>query len=105
LPVGGADALLSGIGIDYTTVSIWPILGLRERIGKVMREEVVGEFDPDQVERWEEDDQMRDGEKGSRFASSDGICKDDDARGNKRRRLDRDTTIGPRNKVAASSPL
>ena len=45
----------SGIKIEYTRVPIWPILGLRERLGKALGEEVVGQFNPEEVETWEVD--------------------------------------------------
>ncbi|KAG8413683.1 hypothetical protein J3459_015249 [Metarhizium acridum] len=44
------DAL--GIRIEYTKVPIWPILGLKERLGKGLGEEVVGQFDPSEMETW-----------------------------------------------------
>lgn len=44
-----------GLKIDYARVPIWPILGLRERLGKALGEELVGAFDPEAMETWEED--------------------------------------------------
>ncbi|KAM3443852.1 hypothetical protein MY4824_000300 [Beauveria thailandica] len=44
-----------GFKIDYVRVPIWPILGLRERLGKALGEDLVGEFDPEVMETWEED--------------------------------------------------
>ncbi|OAA69802.1 hypothetical protein ISF_03072 [Cordyceps fumosorosea ARSEF 2679] len=44
-----------GVQIDYARVPIWPILGLRERLGKALGEDLVGPFDPDAMETWEED--------------------------------------------------
>ncbi|KGQ03103.1 Aurora kinase A [Beauveria bassiana D1-5] len=45
-----------GFKIDYVRVPIWPILGLRERLGKALGMDLVGEFDPEVMETWEEDD-------------------------------------------------
>lgn len=45
-----------GMTINYARVPIWPILGLRERLGKALGEDVVGDFDPTVMETWEEDD-------------------------------------------------
>ncbi|KAK2595081.1 hypothetical protein QQS21_007212 [Conoideocrella luteorostrata] len=45
----------SGIKIEYTRIPIWPILGLRERLGIALGEEIVGQFDPSEMETWETD--------------------------------------------------
>ncbi len=42
-----------GLEIEYTRVPIWPILGLRERLGKALGEGIVGPFDPTEMETWE----------------------------------------------------
>ncbi|KFA70329.1 hypothetical protein S40285_01738 [Stachybotrys chlorohalonatus IBT 40285] len=68
VPAGEEGPESLGIKIEYTRVPIWPILGLRERLGKAMGEEIVGAFDPDQIETWEEDGETRVGEKRSRAA-------------------------------------
>ncbi|KAH7320841.1 hypothetical protein B0I35DRAFT_427897 [Stachybotrys elegans] len=47
------DSEKSGLRIEYTRVPIWPILGLRERLGKALGTEVVGPFEPSEIERWE----------------------------------------------------
>ena len=44
-----------GLGIDYVRVPIWPILGLRERLGKALGEDLVGPFDHEAMESWEKD--------------------------------------------------
>ncbi|XWW94752.1 hypothetical protein V2A60_002700 [Cordyceps javanica] len=44
-----------GLRIDYVRVPIWPILGLRERLGKALGEDLVGDFDQEIMETWEED--------------------------------------------------
>lgn len=45
-----------GLDIQLTRVPIWPILGLRERMGKALGEDVVGPFDPNDIETWEDSD-------------------------------------------------
>ncbi|ODA78059.1 hypothetical protein RJ55_06662 [Drechmeria coniospora] len=50
------DGSLPGVRIEYTRVPIWPILGLRERLGKAFGEEVVGPFDPTVMQSWEVDE-------------------------------------------------
>lgn len=55
----GEDGEIPGINIEYTRVPIWPILGLRERLGKAVGEEVVGPFDPTDMETWENDGMER----------------------------------------------
>lgn len=45
----------TGLKIDYVCIPIWPILGLRERLGKALGEELVGPFDQDAMETWMED--------------------------------------------------
>ncbi|KAF4496712.1 hypothetical protein FAGAP_7136 [Fusarium agapanthi] len=54
-PADDDDARVSGLKIEYTRVPIWPILGLRERLGKALGQEVVGTFNPDDMETWEKD--------------------------------------------------
>ncbi|KZL79176.1 hypothetical protein CI238_09545 [Colletotrichum incanum] len=44
-----------GMRIEYTRVPVWPILGLKERLGKALGKEVVGHFDEDNIETWEEE--------------------------------------------------
>lgn len=44
-----------GVKIEYTRVPIWPILGLKERLGKALGEDIVGPFDPSEMETWETD--------------------------------------------------
>lgn len=44
-----------GMDIQLTRVPIWPILGLRERMGKALGQEIVGPFNQDEIERWEDD--------------------------------------------------
>jgi hypothetical protein len=51
----GEDGELTGIHIEYSRVPIWPILGLRERLGTALGQEIVGQFDPTQIETWEEE--------------------------------------------------
>lgn len=48
------DEEVPGLKIEYTKIPIWPILGLRERLGKALGMDVVGQFDPEDIETWEE---------------------------------------------------
>ncbi|KAH7231375.1 uncharacterized protein BKA55DRAFT_524988 [Fusarium redolens] len=54
-PLDDDDAAVSGLKIEYTRVPIWPILGLRERLGKALGQEVVGAFNPGDIETWEKE--------------------------------------------------
>ncbi|KAJ3493199.1 hypothetical protein NLG97_g4885 [Lecanicillium saksenae] len=54
-PAGADSDADIGLKIDYARVPIWPILGLRERLGKALGEDIVGSFDPEAMETWEED--------------------------------------------------
>ncbi|KAF5979006.1 hypothetical protein FCOIX_5549 [Fusarium coicis] len=63
------DVMVSGLKIEYTRVPIWPILGLRERLGKALGQEIVGTFDPDKMETWEKDPVKPRGEKRERASS------------------------------------
>ncbi|KAM5527767.1 hypothetical protein FOXYSP1_19640 [Fusarium oxysporum f. sp. phaseoli] len=54
-PLDDDDAAVSGLKIEYTRVPIWPILGLRERLGKALGQEVVGAFNPDEIKTWEKE--------------------------------------------------
>ncbi|KAG7040520.1 hypothetical protein JMJ77_0011384 [Colletotrichum scovillei] len=51
----GEVASEGGMRIEYTRVPVWPILGLKERLGKALGKDVVGEFDEDNIETWEEE--------------------------------------------------
>ena len=54
-PLDDDDAAVSGLKIEYTRVPIWPILGLRERLGKALGQEVVGAFNPGDIVTWEKE--------------------------------------------------
>lgn len=54
-----------GLNIDYVRVPVWPILGLRERLGKALGEDLVGTFDPEAMETWE-DDEVEEPSSGSK---------------------------------------
>ncbi|RMJ03268.1 hypothetical protein CDV36_015200 [Fusarium kuroshium] len=41
---------ISGFKIEYTSVPLWPFLGLRERIGKAFGQDVAGLFNADEME-------------------------------------------------------
>ncbi|PWI65126.1 hypothetical protein PCL_07425 [Purpureocillium lilacinum] len=42
-----------GLNINCCRVQVWPILGLRERLGTALGEDIVGTFDPVKIETWE----------------------------------------------------
>ncbi|KAF9770608.1 hypothetical protein IL306_011826, partial [Fusarium sp. DS 682] len=65
-PADDDDAIVTGLRIEYTRVPIWPILGLRERLGKALGQEIVGSFNPDEIETWEKDPEKPGGEKRKR---------------------------------------
>lgn len=65
-PADDDDAIVPGLKIEYTRVPIWPILGLRERLGKALGQEIVGTFNPDEIETWEKDPEKPTGEKRKR---------------------------------------
>lgn len=44
-----------GMAIDYVCIPIWPILDLRERLGKALGEDIAGVFDQKAMKTWEED--------------------------------------------------
>ncbi|KAI8411169.1 hypothetical protein FOFC_07763 [Fusarium oxysporum] len=62
-PLNDDDAAVSGLKIEYTRVPIWPILGLRERLGKASGQEVVGSFNPDEIKTWEKEPEEQGGKK------------------------------------------
>lgn len=47
---------VSGLNIEFTRVPIWPILGLKERMGKALGEDVVGQIDLNTLETWNDED-------------------------------------------------
>ncbi|KAL6411476.1 hypothetical protein AUP68_05190 [Ilyonectria robusta] len=65
-PRSEEDAELSGIKIEFARVPIWPILGLRERLGKALGHDVVGDFDHEEIETWEKDPEKQEGSKRKR---------------------------------------
>ncbi|KAF4456105.1 hypothetical protein F53441_1720 [Fusarium austroafricanum] len=72
-PLDDDDAIISGLKIEYTRVPIWPILGLRERLGKALGQDVVGAFNPDEIETWEKDPEKQGGEKRKRDVLSEVV--------------------------------
>lgn len=85
-PVSSDEESKSGINIEFTRVPIWPILGLRERLGKALGQDVVGEFDPTEIETWEADSEQTGGGKRKREALSEVLNKsfDDESDGEHR---------------------
>ncbi|RKK78139.1 hypothetical protein BFJ68_g17798 [Fusarium oxysporum] len=65
-PLDDDDAAVSGLKIEYTKVPIWPILGLRERLGNALGQEVVGAFNPGDMETWEKEPEEHGGAKRKR---------------------------------------
>ncbi|KAM0257449.1 hypothetical protein ACHAQJ_004396 [Trichoderma viride] len=66
------DGTVAGMKVEFTRVPIWPILGLRERLGKALGEDIVGSFDSDHMETWEDDgsgSESRFAEPGARSAN------------------------------------
>jgi hypothetical protein len=72
-PADDGEVSVSGLKIEYTRVPIWPILGLRERLGKALGEDVVGAFNPDEMETWEKDPEKEGGEKRKREILTDVV--------------------------------
>ncbi|KAK7413628.1 hypothetical protein QQX98_007491 [Neonectria punicea] len=70
-PQGNDAVESSGIKIEYTRVPIWPILGLRERLGKAVGQDIVGKFDHEDIETWEKDPEKQDGGKRKREVLSE----------------------------------
>jgi hypothetical protein len=44
------------VKIDYTHVPVWPVLGLKERLGQALSREVVGDFDPYNIETFPDEE-------------------------------------------------
>ena len=61
-PLNEADEV-PGIRIEYTKVPIWPILGLKERMGKAFGEDLVGSFNSDSIWTWSEKDSESESEE------------------------------------------
>ncbi|KAK2005275.1 hypothetical protein LZ32DRAFT_218903 [Colletotrichum eremochloae] len=51
----------NGMRIEYTRVPIWPLIGLKERLGKALGADLVGNFDEDNIETWGMDARANDG--------------------------------------------
>ncbi|KAH6977715.1 hypothetical protein EDB80DRAFT_550113, partial [Ilyonectria destructans] len=54
-PGGEEEMEFSGIKIEFTRVPIWSILGLRERLGKALGQDVVRYFNHEEMETWVKD--------------------------------------------------
>ncbi|KAF4975145.1 hypothetical protein FZEAL_8022 [Fusarium zealandicum] len=100
-PRGDEDAAVSGLRIEYTRVPIWPILGLRERLGKALGQDVVGAFNPDEIETWEKDPEKQDSGKRKREVLSEVInssfdedSDDEPTLVSKKRCLNKGTPVG-----------
>lgn len=53
VPSNFGKAESTGIRIEYSRVPIWPILGLRERLGKALGRDLVGVINEDTIETWQ----------------------------------------------------
>ncbi|KAM5361072.1 hypothetical protein ACJZ2D_013341 [Fusarium nematophilum] len=100
-PSGDDDAAISGVRIEYTRVPIWPILGLRERLGKALGHDVVGPFNPEEIETWETDPEKQDTGKRKREVLSEVLnnsfdedSDDEPALVSKKRCLSEGTPVG-----------
>ncbi|KAM4060699.1 hypothetical protein HRG_001755 [Hirsutella rhossiliensis] len=60
------DGSVPGLKIEYTRIPIWPILGLRERLGKALGEDIVGPFDPTIMETWYDDEAEKEAHKNGK---------------------------------------
>jgi hypothetical protein len=49
----GSTTDTEGMKIEFTRVPIWPILGLRERLGKALGRDLVGIVDEEKIETWQ----------------------------------------------------
>ena len=93
-----------GLQIEYARVPIWPILGLRERMGKALGVDLVGPFNASKMETWEAepDDTQGSQKKRKREALSEVFNgsyeeeTDDDTRGpiDKKQRLGSASPVG-----------
>ncbi|TDZ38710.1 hypothetical protein CTRI78_v010765 [Colletotrichum trifolii] len=64
-----------GIRIGYTRVPVWPILGLKERLGKALGRDMVGEFDEDNIETWEEQTEEKSSDKLKRRRDREALAE------------------------------
>lgn len=51
-PKGNAE-----VKIEYTHVPVWPVLGLKERLGQALGREIVGDFDPRNIETFPDEEE------------------------------------------------
>ena len=70
-PPGEDDAEILGPKIEYARVPIWPVLGLRERLGKALGHDVAGSFNPNEMVTWETDPEGPDSGKRKREVLSE----------------------------------
>ncbi|RCI16256.1 hypothetical protein L249_3189 [Ophiocordyceps polyrhachis-furcata BCC 54312] len=100
-----ADGKAVGLDIEYARIPIWPILGLRERLGKALGQDMVGSFDTTKMETWDEEDEVKGRAKTTKrkraFVMSDEATDDDDDDDDddegiviKRRRLVENSPVG-----------
>ncbi|RDA89774.1 hypothetical protein CP533_3568 [Ophiocordyceps camponoti-saundersi (nom. inval.)] len=91
-----ADGNAVGLDMEYTRIPIWPILGLRERLGKALGQDMVGSFDTTNMETWDEEEEIQGRAKAKRkrtFVMSEETT-DDEGLVIKRRRLVENSPVG-----------
>jgi hypothetical protein len=99
----------TGIKVEFQRVPVWPILGLKERLGKALGRDVVGHFDEENIEMWEDEQDatpskqgsLKRKERGARGALSEVLnesfeedSEDDAVMQSKRRCLEGNTKLG-----------
>ncbi|KAJ6439466.1 fungal specific transcription factor domain-containing protein [Purpureocillium lavendulum] len=102
-----------GLKIEFMRVPIWPILGLRERLGKALGEGIVGSFDPTEMETWETpaDTDLLSGGADGRESQSNGKRKREalsevfNASFDEESDADEDEDVGVKKRCLEGSPL
>lgn len=62
--VGGDEPVEAGMKISFTRVPVWPVLGLKERLGKALGRDIAGDaifedVGPDDIETWESQEERQ----------------------------------------------
>ncbi|KAH8669262.1 hypothetical protein BGZ61DRAFT_364379 [Ilyonectria robusta] len=100
-PEGEEKMELSGIKIEFTRVPISPILGLRERLGKALGQDMVGYFNHEEMETWVKDlekqesgKRKRDGLLAALNSTFDKESAEEASLGSKKRCLTEGSLVG-----------